>query len=189
MEEFPKLITGVIGTARLSCKTSLKKLVQDYDTQPHEPNISERDNIFAVLALLHLLPSSNTRQKAKLSATEFENCLVKFNSVQVNVAEIVTAKQASPFKQPSLLCVGDHDQGGTFYLILDGKAANLGECGIVRVLDALFKCHYVFWVDYYKTLSLFMEFLQKIMYKLESSKLTPRVHEVHSSITTLIVTN
>ena len=85
-------------------------------------------------------------------------------------------------KQPFLLCLGTIESPGIFYLILDVKAISLGACGVLKDVDALFKAHYVYWVGYVKGLELFMEFLQKLVYKIECRKLSSRVGERHSSL-------
>lgn len=82
-------------------------------------------------------------------------------------------------------CVGSKNRPGAFYFLLDARAVGLGECGTVRAVDCLFKAHYVFWVDYAKCLSSYMEFLQKVLYKIEVSKLSARVRELCSSIRAL----
>lgn len=65
------------------------------------------------------------------------------------------------------------------------KAVCLGNCGILRAVDALFKAHYVFWVGYAKCLAVFMEFVQKLVYKIECTKKSPRVKELCNSIAIL----
>jgi hypothetical protein len=77
------------------------------------------------------------------------------------------------------------DNPGTFYLILDVKAISLGDCGVLKAVDALFKAHYVFWVGYAKCLELFMEFIQKVVFKTDCSRLSARVRELQNSILAL----
>jgi hypothetical protein len=62
---------------------------------------------------------------------------------------------------------------------------SLGECGILKAVDCWFKAHYVYWVGYAKPLALFMEFLQKVVYKIECTKLSACVRELQNSIITL----
>jgi len=66
MIELPKWTPGIIGAARFSHKTDLVKLLRDYDSQQPPTELTARDYTHAILALLHLLPISNTRKKAKL---------------------------------------------------------------------------------------------------------------------------
>jgi len=67
-------------------------------------------------------------------------------------------------------------------LILDKTAVVLGNCDILKAIDALFKAHYVFWVGYGKPIALFMEYLQKLVYKIECEKVCARVRELKNSI-------
>jgi len=182
INDFPLLTPGIIAAARLSPKCNVVDLLKDYDTQQHASDLNTRDYTYGILALLHLLPSSNTRQKGKLSSAEFESSLVAFKPQQTSIALFVDAKKSSTNKQPSLLCIGSKDEPGPFYLILDAKAVSLGDCGTLRALDSLFKVHFVYWVTYAKCLGLFMEFLQKVVYKIENRKMSSRVQELHTCI-------
>jgi len=184
IKDFPKWTPGIIAAARLSHKADLVNLIREYDAQQHSSDLTLRDHTYAILALLHLLPSCNTRQKAKLSSAEMESSLLAHMPQQTSIQLCVDAKKTK-HKQPSLLCLGNKDEAGTFYLILDAKAVSLGDCGVLRAIDCLFKSHFVYWVAYAKCLALFMEFLQKILYKIEPSKLSTRVRELHSRILAL----
>lgn len=181
--DFGKWSAGIIAAARLSRRTDVVELLRDYDSQAHQQ--TQREITYAVLLLVHLLPSSNTRQKAKLSSAEMEGSLVAFKPQQTSIELFAEAKKNSCNKQPSLLCIGTRDEPGTFYLMLDAKAVCLGECGTLKAVDCLFKSHFVFWVTYGKPLSLFMEFLQKILYHIEPQKLSVRVRELKNSILAL----
>jgi len=181
----PRWTIGIIAAARLSRKNDLVELLREYDSQQHSTDLTPRDYTYAILALLHLLPSCNTRQKAKLSSAELRSSLVAFKPEQTCIHEFISQKKNGNNKQPSLLCLGSKDEPGSFYLVLDSKAVSLGGCGTLRAVDCLFKAHYVYWVSYAKSLSLFMEFLQKILYRIETTKLSPRVRELHSCISSL----
>ena len=185
MIELPRWTLGIIAAARLSRKNDLVELLWDYDSRQHSTDLTPRDYTYAILALLHLLPSCNTRQKAKLSSAEQRSSLVTFKPEQTCIHEFVNEKKNGNSKQPSLLCLSSKDEPGSFYLVLDSKAVSLGECGTLREFDCLFKAHYVYWVSYAKSLSLFLEFLQKILYRIETTKLSPRVRELHSCISSL----
>lgn len=177
--EFPNWVKGIIGAARLSRRNDLVELLREYDTEDHSPTATARDILYAVLCLLQLLPSSNTRQKGKVSSVELEQGLIVFKPAQISIDLFVSQKKQT---QPFLLCIGSKEEPGILYLILDTRAVCLGSCGILRALDALFKAHYVYWVGYAKPVAFFMEFIQKLIYKIECSKLSSRVSEVHNSI-------
>lgn len=157
------------------------ELLRDYDSQEHPAELTSRDYVFAMLALLCLLPSANTRHKAKLSSAELVNNFVWFKSAQTSI-DLFLAEKKSSHKQPFLLCLGTPDRPGLFYLIVDVKAISLGDCGVLKAVDALFKAHFVFWVSYAKSSELLMEFLQKLIYKIDNKKLSPRVRELHNSV-------
>lgn len=187
LTDFPGLAKGIIAAARLSPRTGVTDLLREYDSVEHSPNVTPRDYMFATLLLLKLLPSSNTRQKAKVSSVELEQCLICFRPQQTSIELFISQKKQ---KQPFLLCLGTKEEPGPFYLILDTKAVCLGTCGVVRAIDALFKAHYVYWVGYARPVELFMEFIQKLVFKIEcNAKLTPRVRELHNTIKTLTTTD
>ena len=183
LQEFPQWVKGILSTARLSRKSNIIELLREYDAEHHESDPGARDYMFSLLALLHLLPSSNTRHKAKLSSIELENSLITFRGQQISLDLFLSEKKADHNqKQPFLLCIGNKDSPMAFYLILDSKAVGLGDCGVLRAVDALFKAHFVYWVDYGKCLALFMEFIQKVIYEIECTKMSVRVRELVNGI-------
>jgi len=104
-----------------------------------------------------------------------EESFIAFKAKQTSTELFLKSKTKNQ-KQPMLLCMGSKDdtEHANFYLILDLKAVSLGECGIIHALDALFKAHFVFWVDYAKPVSKLMEFLQKWSTKLNQPKFLHR---------------
>ena len=172
----------MIAAARLSRRVDVVELLRDYDSVEHATDLSPRDHLYALLLLLCLLPSANTRHKAKISSAELMNSFIWFKPQQTSIELFLSEKKSNTHKQPFLLCLGSKENPSDFYLIVDVKAIALGDCGVVKAVDALFKSHYVFWVGYAKCLSLFLEFLQKLIYKIECTKLSPRVRELHNSI-------
>jgi len=187
IDEFPTWARGVIAMARLSRKADIIELLRDYDSQEHPAELSLRDYLYALLALLYLLPSADTRHKAKLSAAELPNRFIWFKPQQTGIDLFLSEKNPQTHKQPFLLCLGTRECPGAFYLILDMKAIPLGDCGVLKAVDAFFKSHYVFYVGYAKCLETFMEFLQKLVYKIECTKLSGRVRELQNSISSFQV--
>lgn len=143
--EFPKWVKGILAAARLSRKNDIVELLHEYDSTEYSPDVAERDIVYAILLLLHLLPSSNTRQKAKISSIELEQCLITFKPRQTELG-LFASQNVGLQKQPLLICLGSKEDPGVFYLLLDSKPVFLGSCGVLRAVDALFKCHYVYWV-------------------------------------------
>lgn len=172
----------MIAAARLSRRVDIVELLRDYDSAEHATDLSPRDHLYALLLLLCLLPSANTRHKAKVSSAELINSFIWFKPQQTSIELFLSEKKSSTHKQPFLLCLGSKENPANFYLILDVRAIDLGDCGVLKAVDALFKSHYVYWVGYAKCLTLFLEFLQKLLYKIECTKLSPRVRELHNSI-------
>ena len=184
----PKMCTAIIATARLSRKSDVVELVHQYDEVEHGGELNDRDHLYSLLALLRLLPSANTRHKAKLSSIELEHSLVVFRPAQTSIELFLTQKTKHQ-QQPFLLCLGSKDECGPFFLVLDKKAVPLGACGALKAVDALFKAHFVYWVGFSPCLAMFMEFVQKIVYQIDCQKVSARVKELHSSMLVLAKKN
>jgi hypothetical protein len=141
LDEFPTWTRSVIAAARLSHKTDVVQLLHDYDSMEHSSELQLRDHMYAILCLLYLLPSANTRQKAKISSAELLNSFIWFKPRQTGIELFLEEKKSTTHKQPFLLCLGTVEQPNEFYLIVDVKAIPLGTCGVVKAVDALFKAH------------------------------------------------
>jgi len=184
--EFTKLSPAIIAAARMSKKSDVVELLHDYDDSVSQTT-TLRDHTYAILSLLKLLPCNDTRYKGKVSSVEMEESFIGFKAKQTSIELFLKSKTKNQ-KQPMLLCMGSKDdtEHADFYLILDLRAVSLGECGIIRALDALFKAHFIFWVDYAKPVSKLIEFLQKMVYKIEATKISARVRELHNSMLVLV---
>lgn len=91
--DFPIWTRKVIAAARLSRKTDIVQLLRAYDSQEHCLEIGLRDHMYALLALLYLLPSANTKHKAKLSSIELLNTLVWFKPQQTSIELFLSEKK------------------------------------------------------------------------------------------------
>ena len=89
-------------------------LLRDYDAVEHTADLSPRDQLYALLLLLVLLPSANTRHKAKLSSAELMNSFIWFKPQQTSIELFVSEKQSSTHKQPFLLCMGNKENPSSF---------------------------------------------------------------------------
>jgi len=187
LDEFSNWTRSLIAVARLSRKSDISELLRDYDAVEHSAELSLRDHLYALLALLFLLPSADTRHKAKLSSAELPNKFISFKPKQTSIDLFLSEKSSKTHTQPFLLCLGTRDSPGVFYLVLDMKAIALGDCGVLKAVDVLFKSHYVYYVGYAKCLEPFMEFLQKLVYKIECTKLSSRIRELQNSVASLEV--
>jgi len=124
----PKLCAPIIATARLSRKSDVVELVYQYDEVEHGGELTDRDKLYSLLALLRLLPSANTRHKAKLSSVELEHSLVVYRPAQTSM-ELFLSQKTKLQQQPFPLCLASKNDCGPFFLILDKKAVPLGACG------------------------------------------------------------
>ena len=88
----PKLCAPIIATARLSRKSDVVELVHQYDEVQHGGELTDRDKLYSLLALLRLLPSANTRHKAKLSSVELEHSLVVYRPAQTSMELFLSQK-------------------------------------------------------------------------------------------------
>jgi hypothetical protein len=85
INKFPQWSMGIITVARLSRKNNIVDLLREYDLKQHCDEDKSREHLFALFSLLYLLPSSNTRQKGRVSAVELENSLLVFKPQQTNL--------------------------------------------------------------------------------------------------------
>lgn len=88
----PKLCAPIIATARLSRKSDVVELIHQYDEVQHGGELTDRDKLYSLLALLRLLPSANTRHKAKLSSVELEHSLVVYRPAQTSMELFLSQK-------------------------------------------------------------------------------------------------
>ena len=65
-----------VGAARLSRRADLVELLRNYDSVDHPADVCDRDFMFSLLALLHLLPSANTKHKARVSTSELATTFI-----------------------------------------------------------------------------------------------------------------
>ena len=121
----------MIASARLSRRVDVVELLCDYDSVEHPTDLSPRDHLYALLLLLCLLPSANTRHKAKVSSAELINSFIWFKPQQTSIELFLSEKKSTTHKQPFLLCLGSKENPANFYLILDVRAIALGDCGVL----------------------------------------------------------
>ena len=93
-DRFPEWAPGILAAARMSRKVGITELLRDYDAQQHSTDLTMRDHMYAILALLHLLPSCNTRHNAKSSSAELQNCVVTFRPQQTSLDEFIKSEES-----------------------------------------------------------------------------------------------
>ena len=92
--------------------------------------------------------------------------------------------QQKTTKQPTLLALGSHQSIQQFFLKIEDFGIPLDQStNIISAVDLLFKCHYVFNLEYAAPLVNFFLYLQTQIYNLKyKGKLPPRVTEVSLAI-------
>ena len=123
MTDFPMYSRGIFAVARQSRGTDIVELLREYDFQKHSTEVNIRDHLYELLALLCLLPSANTRHKAKRSSAQLVNSFICFKQQQTSIDLILSEKlQKQPKKNSFFLCLCTTESPGIFYLILYVKA-------------------------------------------------------------------
>ncbi len=101
-------------------------------------------------------------------------------------AEAEASQKDKRFKQPFLLGFGRFTDPKQFFIVLDKTAIVAGNT-IVQAFDMLFKCFYVFNLEYPPSLIGFWEFIDSVIYKIMNpASAKPRVREVSSSVRALM---
>lgn len=96
--------------------------------------------------------------------------------------EEATKLKEDRFKQPLLLSLGAEKDPKQFFVILD-RIAISGGLHVVDALDRLFKCHYVFNVEYSPSLQQFWEFIAAMNYEvLPPATAKPQVRALGAAI-------
>ena len=103
------------------------------------------------------------------------------------VASFLIEKTDQKRTQPYLLQIGDGwTSPSTFFIIVDGKALPC-ESDVTLAVDALFKCHYIFNIEYADELRGFYAFLEHFVYEIgvSTAHIPVRARELMASIKAL----
>jgi hypothetical protein len=101
LTDFTTFTIAVIATARLSRKDDMVQLLPEYDSQRHSASeLSLRDHLYALLALIYLLPNakakvSSASAKAKVSSAELLNSFIWFKPQQTSIELFLSEKASS----------------------------------------------------------------------------------------------
>ncbi|KAJ8039915.1 hypothetical protein HOLleu_14068 [Holothuria leucospilota] len=91
-------------------------------------------------------------------------------------------KKDERFKQPFILSLGPERRPKQFFIVLDRIAVS-GGLNVVDAVDRLFKCHYVFNVEYCPCLQQFWEFIASMIYEiLPPCQAKPQVRALGAAI-------
>ncbi|XP_076591434.1 uncharacterized protein LOC143323468 [Chaetodon auriga] len=139
-------------------------------------------DLSSILLLVHLLPptSKGHKKSPKISACQAEDHVVQYlqmgASVEMFLAGVVPG-------QPFLLCVGQKKNNiQRYYVIIDHKAIPCKAQTSLAAFDELFKAHFIFSVNYHKSLFNFYTFIQTTVFNIDvgSAKESPRVKELRA---------
>ena len=121
----------------------------------------------------------------------YRRCLLKlcmififFFSISKVSSSLQDMLQQKTTKQPTLLALGSHQSIQQFFLKIEEFGIPLDQStNIISAVDLLFKCHYIFNLEYAAPLVNFFLYLQTQIYNLKyKGKLPPRVTEVSLAI-------
>ncbi|OXA49146.1 hypothetical protein Fcan01_15418 [Folsomia candida] len=127
------------------------------------------DSIFALLALLQLIPLA-PQGKGKGSRAKIEDArhrLVSFYKTSTPYSSILDTWTAEK-TQPNLVCIGESSAViSSYFIVCDGVIIPINAKNSVEAVDTLFKTHYVLAAEYDKNLVGFWKFIQVYIYKLD----------------------
>ncbi|XP_071838876.1 uncharacterized protein [Apostichopus japonicus] len=126
-------------------------------------------DICALSVLTYMLHRSVNLTKGKSGKTSSSSRADALQYLIQNVPEGTDVEEATKlkedrFKQPLLLSLGAEKDPKQFFVILD-RIPISGGLHVVDALDRLFKCHYVFNVEYSPSLQQFWEFIAAMIYE------------------------
>ncbi|PIK43795.1 hypothetical protein BSL78_19360 [Apostichopus japonicus] len=144
-------------------------------------------DICALSVLTYMLHRSVNLTKGKSGKTSSSSRADAMQYLIQNVPEGTDVEEATKlkedrFKQPLLLSLGAEKDPKQFFVILD-RIAISGGLHVVDALDRLFKCHYVFNVEYSPSLQQFWEFIAAMNYEvLPPATAKPQVRALGAAI-------
>lgn len=142
--------------------------------------------LYGLLALIHLLPSFNTKKKGKCSKEDNVGFFLDKQPIGIDIEDYVQA--AEERKQPYILATGaDLNNIHQYFIVLDGKAIPSPK-SIIYATDMLIKAHFVFNVEYSLQVRDFYIYLQTVIYGISPcQKLSNRVKEVKIALESIEV--
>ncbi|XP_058264609.1 uncharacterized protein LOC131365970 [Hemibagrus wyckioides] len=136
----------------------------------------------SILLLVHLLPptSKGHKKSAKISSYQAVDHVVRYLRIGTSVETFLAGVKSG---QPFLLRVGEQRNNiQRFYVILDHKPIPCKAQTSLAAFDELFKAHFIFSVNYHKSLYNFYTFIQTTVFNIDvgSAKENPRVRELRA---------
>ncbi|XP_071846790.1 uncharacterized protein [Apostichopus japonicus] len=124
-------------------------------------------DICAISALIYMLHRSVNMKRSsygKLATSRSGAVLYFIQNIPEGTDVEVAARERNVYRQPFILSVGHETGHQQYFIVADKMAIPAGE-NIVEAADMLFKCHYVFNVEYAPPLQQFWEFLASVIYE------------------------
>ncbi|XP_041467024.1 uncharacterized protein LOC121417400 [Lytechinus variegatus] len=173
----------ILKVGELSRLPKLQTLM-DENKKTKDAHNGTPDALFAYKVLIYLLPS-HAGKKSSISDALSYFMVTRPNGTAV--ASFLVEKTDQKRTQPYLLRIGDgFTSPSTFFIIVDGKAVPC-ESDATQAVDALFKSHYIFNIEYADELKGFYAFLEHFVYGIgvSTDHIPVRARELMASITAL----
>lgn len=118
-------------------------------------------------------------EREKVSAETAAEKLITFQHFQIPLQTVLQEKKST---QPFILATGTCKKDiSSYYLVIDDKIIPTHkDNNIITAFDLLFKCHFVFDVQYNEHLKFFFQFIQSYFYKIELEGITSRMREIRT---------
>lgn len=174
----PKII---VEAKRLILTPDLQRLLAAAETVGQNDNYWDSD-MASLILLLHLLPPTAGRKRVKISSSDAEKKLVRFNKSSSSLEEHFR-EEGNP--QPYLIAVGQtKNKMDAFYIAIDKQPVPCQATSSLGAFDELFKAHFVFNTAYGSSLVQFFRFIQTTVYNidLKTTDESPRLRELRAKI-------
>ncbi|XP_063903501.1 uncharacterized protein LOC135129212 [Zophobas morio] len=145
------------------------KFLHEENKDPQDWNASTN----AILMLVYLLPPTSSKNARKQSAATAANKLIIFKDMQIPFTTILKER---PSKQPFILAIGTSKAAiSKYYVVFDEHIIPSPEQNVITAFDLCFKVHFVFNLDFEKSLEYFYKFVQNAFYNLEVKTISDRI--------------
>ncbi|XP_071832159.1 uncharacterized protein [Apostichopus japonicus] len=177
---------SILEYMKNSRNVKLVELTKEYEGTAKSDELCA---LYALLGLVHLLPSFNTRKKGKCSREDHIGFFLDFQNIGTSVEDYIRSQQlqTTTRKQPYILALGSRYNVDQYFIAVDGTPIPVSRsaCGITTATDLLFKVHFVFNINFAVQLQDFFIYLQVVLYGigiLPGQKVSNRVKEVKVAV-------
>ncbi|XP_041466263.1 uncharacterized protein LOC121416815 [Lytechinus variegatus] len=189
LEKWPRMKVKVLSLAKeLHGNPTAENLLKHVAREKDSDALSQGWNgdTAAVLLLLCLLPPCNHGRSGavgKMSVGSAVDLLLQFEKTGVNLEQLL--QEGKRQMQPFLLALGrSKAQITQYFIIIDHMALPCAAHDIEGAMDALFKSHYVFGLEYARPLKNFWTFVQTTIYgvDVDITLEPPKVRELRAKL-------